>query len=442
MKRAVSLLALVATASLAQVGAEVVLEVAPQCRATLDKSWRDHFDVRKVHWTGACTLGFAAGPGLLEWEGYDSKWDVRTRGVAQLRLAGTERIPLVPTANHEHAIHLRHGRDRFSSLRYSQQGTQAATARFIPVDDLPDWAQFAASGVFSPARVDAGLLSEPPAVPAKSEFEVARQEVSTPSREPPRPLAAGVRGRATALVVGNGRYASLGQLPNPPNDAAAIAAKFRAMGFDVELLVDASRDDLMAALKRQAVRTEADELSVFYYAGHGVQVEGTNYLIPVNMRADNVGAGTVKAGAVSLNSVLAHFASRTRIVFLDACRDNPMARIVADADPQGTTATAPGTQVAARTRGFGGAPGLAPVSATRGTLIAYATRDGSTAEDGEGRHSPYTTALLEHLGNPIDIGLVLRRVRQAVMRATQNRQEPWEYGSLVGDELVLAKAAQ
>jgi uncharacterized caspase-like protein len=115
--------------------------------------------------------------------------------------------------------------------------------------------------------------------------------------------------------------------------------------------------------------------------------------------------------------------SATRLVFLDACRDNPASRSL-------TTS-----------RG-GGVVGLAPVSTSSGTLIAYATKDGATAEDGQGRHSPYTTALLEHLGRPDDIAVVLRRVRQTVMKLTSNRQEPWEYGSLVGDQLVLSQTAK
>ncbi len=86
--------------------------------------------------------------------------------------------------------------------------------------------------------------------------------------------------------------------------------------------------------------------------------------------------------------------------------------------------------------------GLAPVATSSGTLIAYATRDGSTAEDGAGRHSPYTAALLQHLDKPVDISLVLRQVRETVLSMTQHRQEPWEYGSLIGDQLILARVAR
>ena len=141
------------------------------------------------------------------------------------------------------------------------------------------------------------------------------------------------------------------------------------------------------------------------------------------MRADGISAGYVKLAGISLQAALDYLPARTRIVFLDACRDNPAARSLA------LTRSAAGI-------------GLAPVAVSGGTLIAFATRDGSTAEDGVGANSPYTTALLQHLKNPEDIGIVLRRVRESVLRATKNRQEPWEYGSLVGGQLVISRLAR
>jgi hypothetical protein len=229
--------------------------------------------------------------------------------------------------------------------------------------------------------------------------------------------------RVRALVIGNGAYASFGKLPNPRNDAEAMAAKFKSMGIEVDLLLDADRDTFVKALNDYSARAVGSDINILYYAGHGVQVEGVNYLVPTNMRADGITAGYIKLSGISLNAALDYMPSATRLVFLDACRDNPASRSL-------TTS-----------RG-GGVVGLAPVSTSSGTLIAYATKDGATAEDGQGRHSPYTTALLEHLGRPDDIAVVLRRVRQTVMKLTSNRQEPWEYGSLVGDQLVLSQTAK
>ena len=188
-------------------------------------------------------------------------------------------------------------------------------------------------------------------------------------------------------------------------------------------MLDADRDALAKALNDYQTRAAGSDVNILFYAGHGVQVDGVNYLVPTNMRADGISAGYIKLTGISLNAALDYLPAKTRLVFLDACRDNPVSRSLAGSR--------------------GGGSGLAPVAVTNsGTLIAYATKDGATAEDGQGKHSPYTAALLEHLNRPQDIAVVLRHVRQSVMKATSNRQEPWEYGSLVGDQLVLAKLAK
>jgi len=235
--------------------------------------------------------------------------------------------------------------------------------------------------------------------------------------------AAVARLSARALVIGNSNYTSFGALPNPRNDARAIAAKLRSFNIEVDLVLDADRDAMVKALNDYASRAAGRDVNILFYAGHGVQVEGTNYLVPTNMRADGISAGYIKLAGISLNAALDYLPARTRLVFLDACRDNPAARSLV------------------ATRGAGSV-GLAPTAAATGTLIAYATKDGATAEDGAGINSPYTAALLAHLDAPDDIALVLRQVRQAVMRATSNRQEPWEYGSLVGSQLVLSRMAR
>ncbi len=402
----------------------VAVDVAVNCRTQVSRNWRAHYDVQKVNWTGACRDGLAVGPGVLEWEGTDLRWDVRTRGAARLMLPAGEILPVVPTALHAHAIHLQHGRDRFTSLRLSRSGTESGMQQFVSREDIPDWAQFAASGIFSPRGES--IARELPAGRSALERDAT-------------PVPAMPRGRATALVIGNSAYAMLDPLANPRRDATAIAAKLREMGFEVTMVLDAGRDALLATLRSQAAGARADDLSVIYYAGHGVQLEGVNYLVPVDLQpATNT--ASLKAGAVSLNLVLAHFPTRTRIVFLDACRDLPLIRSV---DTAASETAAPGRASSGipLSRSLG-TSGLAPVSASRGTLIAYATRDGATAADGDGEHSPYTAALLQHLGKPLDISLVLRQVRQSVLQATDQRQEPWEYGSLSGDELILSRAAK
>jgi hypothetical protein len=258
-----------------------------------------------------------------------------------------------------------------------------------------------------------------------AELEAARAAApAAVAVAPPAPAPVNApRLSARALVIGNSRYLSFGALANPSRDARAIAAKLRSFGIEVDLVLDAQRDDIIHALNEHSRKSAGKDVSILFYAGHGVQVEGINYLIPINMRADGLSAGYVKLAGISLNAALDYLPAKTRLVFLDACRDNPATRSLV------------------ATRG-GATAGLAPVNAASGTLLSYATRDGATADDGDGQNSPYTTALLRHLDTPADISLVLRQVRQTVLQLTGGRQEPWEYGSLVGEQIVLPLLAR
>lgn len=227
----------------------------------------------------------------------------------------------------------------------------------------------------------------------------------------------GIRSNAHALVIGNGAYPGSGRLDNPVNDANAISQKLRSMGFTVTTVTDANRQKLVQSMAYFR-RTAADgDISLLFYAGHGVQIFGTNYILPTDVDQSDPAQATIQG--VSLNSVVENFLpGKTKLVFLDACRDNPLQR----------------------TNDRSVSKGLAPISAAEGTLISYATKDGQTAADGAGtRNSPFTQALLEHLNDPQDIAVVLRKVREKVMKATGGKQQPWEYGSLTGGELVLSR---
>jgi hypothetical protein len=221
---------------------------------------------------------------------------------------------------------------------------------------------------------------------------------------------------AHALVIGNSAYSGSNRLANPANDAKAMSAKLRSLGFKVTEIANASRDQMVAGLSEFSKTAAKADLSVLFYAGHGIQIAGTNYMIPVDMRLNDTSQATLQA--VSLTQVVEQYLpGKTKLVFLDACRDNPL--------------------VTSGSRGF--SKGLAPISVSEGTLIAYATKDGQTADDGIGQvNSPFTSALLEHLADPDDIAVVLRTVRAKVMTRTNNRQQPWEYGSLTGGALVLS----
>jgi hypothetical protein len=221
---------------------------------------------------------------------------------------------------------------------------------------------------------------------------------------------------AHALVIGNSAYQAASRLANPVNDATAMSTKLRSMGFKVTEISNASREQMVRGLSEFARTASRADLTLLFYAGHGVQIQGINYMVPVDMSLSDPSQATLQA--VSLTQVVEQYLpGKTKLVFLDACRDNPLMNS--------------GLRGVAR--------GLAPINVSEGTLISYATKDGQTAEDGVGsRNSPFTTALLEHLGDPNDIAVVLRKVREKVMQATGGKQQPWEYGSLTGGELVLS----
>jgi hypothetical protein len=255
---------------------------------------------------------------------------------------------------------------------------------------------------------------------AKAAAEIARlrAEAEALKKQPDaRPVMnyASVQ-EAHALVIGNSAYPGNDRLANPANDAKAMSAKLRSLGFKVTEIANANRDQMVASLSEFSKTASRADLSLLFYAGHGVQIAGTNYMLPVDMRLNDPSQATLQA--VSLTQVVDQYLpGKTKLVFLDACRDNPL--------------------MASGSRGV--SKGLAPISVSEGTLIAYATKDGQTADDGTGQvNSPFTAALLEHLGDPDDIAVVLRTVRAKVMNRTNNRQQPWEYGSLTGGALVLS----
>jgi hypothetical protein len=240
------------------------------------------------------------------------------------------------------------------------------------------------------------------------------------SVQPTQPQTNAPRRIAHALVIGNGAYPGSGRLDNPVNDANAISQKLRSMGFTVTTVTDANRQRLVQSMTQFRRTAASADISLLYYAGHGVQIFGTNYILPTDVDQTDPAQATIQG--VSLNSVVENFLpGKTKLVFLDACRDNALQR----------------------TSDRSVSKGLAPISAAEGTLISYATKDGQTAADGVGsKNSPFTQALLEHLNDPQDIAVVLRKVRERVMKITGGKQQPWEYGSLTGGELVLSAIRQ
>jgi len=230
--------------------------------------------------------------------------------------------------------------------------------------------------------------------------------------------------KRVALVIGNSAYLNVPKLSNPERDAEAMAALLRHAGFDsVQLESNLSIGDMRRVIRDFSDQTRDADTAVIYYAGHGLEAGGANYLIPIDATLHR--DIDVEDEAVPLDRLLqvTERAKRLRLLILDACRDNPFTNSIAHT-------------MASRAIGRG----LARIEpSTSNTLVAYAAKAGSTAADGDGPHSPFALALLKSLVIPdLDIRLALGRVRDDVVRATTGKQEPFVYGSLGGDTVTLA----
>lgn len=217
--------------------------------------------------------------------------------------------------------------------------------------------------------------------------------------------------RRIALVIGNANY-EVGKLGTPLNDATDMNAALKELGFEVILLKDATQQQMDEAIDRFTRQMTPGSVGLFYYAGHGIQIDGENYLIPVNNGLIKVEAD-VRYKSVALGQILGRMAeaeNAVNIVILDACRDNPF-------------------------RGFKRSlsRGLTAVQTATGSLIAFATAPGKVADDGNGRNGLFTSFLLKYIREPIDVDAMLRKVRAEVAKTTKNYQVPWNSSSLIGE---------
>lgn len=237
--------------------------------------------------------------------------------------------------------------------------------------------------------------------------------------------------KRVALVIGNSKYVHAVALPNPANDAHLIASTLRNAGFQVIEGVDQDNAGMHSLISQFTEQSYDADLAVIFYAGHGMQVDGKNFLIPVD--AELTSPAYLKTRTVQIDDFMAALPPEPAVgvIILDACRDNPLARTLAASLP--------------KSRSMGS--GLAPIEAksdglgTGGILIAYATDPGAIAFDGNGVDSPYSTALARHLTEPgVEIQSALTRVRGEVTETTQGRQRPWHNASL-GREVFLGKPA-
>ncbi len=232
--------------------------------------------------------------------------------------------------------------------------------------------------------------------------------------------------KRVALVLGISAYQHVAKLPNPSNDASAMAELFRKSGFDVvEVKRDVGIADLRRAVGDFSDRAQDADVAVVFFAGHGIEVDGTNYLVPADAKLAR--DFDIEDEALSLDRLLKAIepAKRLRLVMLDACRDNPFAKTMK-------------RTVASRSV----VSGLAKIEPTvSDTLIAFAAKAGSVALDGDASNSPFTTALLQHIATPgVDLRIAFGRVRDAVLSSTGRKQEPYVYGSLGGNTVAIVDA--
>ncbi|MGJ5180468.1 caspase family protein [Bradyrhizobium oligotrophicum] len=235
--------------------------------------------------------------------------------------------------------------------------------------------------------------------------------------------------RRVAFVVGNGAYRNVAQLPNPPVDARAMAVTLRNVGFDVVEGTNLNREQMTEKLLEFGRRSQGADVAVFYYAGHGIAISGTNYLLPID--ADIKSEMDAKLGAainvdVTLDQTLGD--AKVKLVFLDACRDNPFTAKI---------------RSSTSTRSVSVQTGLAEMKSGEGTLIAFATGPGQTALDGDaGTNSPFTRALIAHITEPgLEIQQAMTKVRAQVNEETAKGQLPWGHTNLIGTVYLNPNAA-
>jgi hypothetical protein len=235
--------------------------------------------------------------------------------------------------------------------------------------------------------------------------------------------------KRVALIVGNSTYQTVPRLPNPSRDASSVSKMFKDAGFDVvDLALDVGNLEFKRAIRKFESMADSADIAVVFYAGHGLEIGGVNYLIPVDARLASDRDADDEAITLERLVSSADGARRLRLIMLDACRDNPF-----------LTTMRREKKLASRAAASSGLGRVEPTGTD--TLIAYAAKAGSTAEDGVGEHSPFTTALLRNLTVPgLDIRLAFGRVRDEVLKATGNRQEPFVYGSLGGGNVSLVPA--
>jgi uncharacterized caspase-like protein len=233
--------------------------------------------------------------------------------------------------------------------------------------------------------------------------------------------------KRVALVLGNSAYKHTTPLRNPVNDAISLSKAFTRLGFEVIRGTDQTKSGMDRQIQKFSRHLRGADLAVFFYAGHGMQLNFKNYLVPVDFNPQM--GNNLIFQLISLDNILHELEKRKRvsIIFLDACRDNPLADKLESSLSEGRSLMIDknrGVKVVGQ--------GLAEVEGKAGTLIAYATQPGNVASDGDGKNSPFTEGLLKYIEEPgLEIRDMLSYVRVRVLKKTAEKQIPWDHSSLV-----------
>lgn len=274
-----------------------------------------------------------------------------------------------------------------------------------------------------------------PAIPPVPAIRPSPTSLPTPNVVIPRPVPTKVSDHRVALVIGNSAYRFMSSLENPKRDAEAVATSLRNVGFsEVIQVIDGTREALRSALANFTAKARRADWSMIYFAGHGIEVDGKNYLIPIDgkLATDrNVSIDTIELGDVIAAT---EGAAKLKLIVLDACRDNPFLpaeRPTPFSDKSAPSRSASKGRISTRSSG----DGLAEVKVSGATLVVYAAKHGQSALDGDGQNSPFAVAFVQRLATPgVEINKVFRLVRDDVIEATAGRQEPFTYGSLPGSQ--------
>jgi hypothetical protein len=287
----------------------------------------------------------------------------------------------------------------------------ASEQRNILRESIDSLAQAMEAGSLDAIKTQTALL-------LRLKDEAERVQPAEPAAAQPSPAVTTPPQRRVALVIGNSAYRNAVELPNPRNDAHAISAALKDLGFEVITGEDLDKPSMETKVREFVTKVNGSAVSLFFYAGHGMQVGGRNYLIPIDAKLED--AAAIDFETIDADRILGYMTDENRIAIalLDACRDNPLARKFA--------------RSLGATRSAAVGQGLAvPSIPGGGLLIGFATAPGEVALDGQGKNSPFTTALLKHLPTKgIEIQQVMTRIKSDVYQVTGKQQRPWHNSDL------------